>query len=97
MNKKLNKKGINNLVIHKYFITFVILALLLLMSLLVKGSFDQLKDYSSNKQILDLGFILFCISMLFGVYFLDKKKVSKKIILMIILSIGFLLRIFYAF
>lgn len=97
MNKKLNKRGINNLAIHKCFITFVILALLLLMSLLVKGSFDQLKDYSSNKQILDLAFILFCIVMLFGVYFLDKKKVSKKIILMIILSIGFLLRIFYAF
>ena len=82
MNKKLNKRGINNLAIHKCFITFVILALLLLMSLLVKGSFDQLKDYSSNKQILDLAFILFCIVMLFGVYFLDKKKVSKKIILM---------------
>lgn len=97
MDNKIQRKIINNIAIHKYFITFVILALLFLMSLLVKGSYKQLEDYKNNKQVIDFVFIFLSLVAIFGVYWMDKRRVSKRVTLGVILGIGFLLRIIYAF
>ncbi|NLK94563.1 MAG: hypothetical protein GX275_05140 [Clostridiales bacterium] len=79
---------------YKYFITFVIGCLFVLMLFLVKGSFIQISDYSIT--YIDIIFCTVIIMLFLGLFFIRNKVDSKKILIALII-LGLFLRIIYAF
>lgn len=83
--------------VYNKFIMFVIAALGFLMLFIVNASYNELNAYGAYFGISDIIFIGISLLLVLGVYILIKRRVSSKKILLLIVAIGLLLRMIYAF
>lgn len=92
MIKKIEK----NDKVHGGFISFVLIALALLVIILVKGSYETLIEYKGRFGNIDILFIIITMIFFGLVYTLKRKKISNRCILTLIVIFGLGLRGLYA-
>lgn len=82
--------------IYSRFITFVLSALLILMLLIVRGTYKQLSENKDNFGSVDIIFLFVSVTSLLIIYLLRKKIIPTKIFVGIVFGIGLLIRICYS-
>lgn len=83
--------------IHNKFITFVVVALCILMLFILNASFNRLNSYGSMFGVNDVVLVVISLVLLLGIYMLKKRNVSSKKIITITIAVGFILRFIYSF
>ena len=82
--------------IYSRFITFVLGVLIILMILLIIGTYKQLSESKNNFGGMDIIFLFILIMSLFIIYLLRKRSIPIKVFLGIAFGIGLLIRICYS-